>query len=206
MFKILLLPLFSLAAMLNPQGETYKVEGVEISPKAILEIKDKTHDLESVGAGLRFKKVVFVKAKVYVGQLLVSDSSGIIREKSKALDSLSSQKVVVMKMNFLRDVDSSTLEGAFKDSFKANGVSIEEETIKAFLKAVASGGEAKSGKAITIAGELLDGKAIISYEGVDGNVVSIEGPGESRKQIFSLWLGKATDGGVENLQEEILKK
>lgn len=45
----------------------------------------------------------------------------------------------------------------------------------------------------------------MSYEGTNGQIVTIEGPIGFRRQILSLWLGKPTDSGVENLQEGLLK-
>lgn len=206
LFAGLLFPLFSLATMLSGEGSAGTLEGVNLPAKARLEVQGRSTSVTSVGYGLRFKKVVVVKAKVYVGQLLLSEPNSFVREHAKALDSLQSAKAVVMQMHFLRDVEGKTLEEAFRDSFKENKVSLEGEPIQKFLAAVKAGGPAKEGKALIVAGEKVGGKELVTYEGSDGKPITIEGGEGFRRQIFSLWLGEPTDSGVENLQEGLLKQ
>jgi hypothetical protein len=206
MISSLLFPLFSLAALLNSQGPTHNFEGIALPAKADLEVQGRKIALEAAGEGLRFKKVVLIKARVYVGQLFVSDAAVFSREKEKALESLAPMKAVAMQMTFLRNVDANTVQEAFRESFKENKISMDEAPIQKFLAAVKAGGEATENKTLTIASEVVGGKEFVTYEGTNKNPITIEGPGGFRRQIFSLWLGKPTDSGVEHLQEGILKK
>jgi hypothetical protein len=201
----LILPVLSLAALLNGEGDGGALEGVKVPAKARVEVQGRVSNLSSVGVGLRFKKVVFVKAKVYVGQLFLSEPAVLKKNRKEALESLSGAKVAAMQLHFLRDVDAPTVEAAFRDSFKENKISLDQEPIQKFLAAVKAGGGAKEGKTLTVVGEKLGARELVTYEGTDGNPVTVEGPAGFRKEIFALWLGEPTDGGVENLQEGLLK-
>ena len=206
LFASLLFPLLGVAAMISGEGSAGSMEDVSLPAKVRLEVQGRSTSLSSVGFGLRFKKVVLVKAKVYVGQLFLSEPNSFVRDRAKALDSLQSAKAVVMQMHFLRDVEGKTLEEAFRDSLKENKVSIDQEPIQKFLAAVKAGGPAKEGKALVVAGEKVGGKELVTYEGSDGKPITIEGGEGFRRQVFSLWLGEPTDSGVENLQEGLLKQ
>lgn len=201
----LLLPVLSLAALLTGEGERSTLEGVKLPAKARVEVQGRAASLTAVGAGLRYKKVVFVKAKVYVGQLLLSEPAVFKKSHDEALASIAGAKVAALQMHFLRNVDAPTVENAFRESFKENKISLDQEAIQKFLAAVKAGGGAQEGKTLTVVGEKMGAKELVTYEGTNGNSVTIEGGEGFRREIFALWLGKPTDSGVENLQEGILK-
>lgn len=196
-FSFFLLPLVSLAALLDTAEERGVLEGVKLYGKANL---GKTL-LQSVGAGLRYKKVVFVKANVYVGELFVSQPSEF--KSGSMLDSLDGMNAVAMQMTFLRNVDGPTLASAFSDAFEENGVDVKAGAARDFLAAVKAGGPAAEGKGLVVAGSRAGEEETVSYENAQGKVVKITGPRGFRRQVLSLWLGKPVDSGVENLQEGI---
>jgi hypothetical protein len=198
----LLFPLISPAAILETQPGDKALEGVKLAKSA----KFSGKALEQVGAGLRFKKVVFVKAKVYVGELFLDKPADFVRTSEGALASLDKSNALAMQLNFLRDVDAKDVQGAFQDALKENGVNVEDAAVKKFLEAVKAGGGAKEGKTLVVAAERKGGKEIVTYEDSAGKAEAIEGGPGFIRQIFSLWLGKATDSGVENLQAGILGK
>lgn len=198
----LLFPLLASAAILEVAPSEKVLEGVKLAKSA--KFQGKT--LEQVGAGLRFKKVVFVKAKVYVGELFLDKPADFVRTTEGALASLDKSTILAMQLNFLRDVDAKDVQGAFQDALKENGVNVEDAAVKKFLEAVKAGGGAKEGKTLVVAAERKGGKEIVTYEDSAGKAEAIEGGPGFIRQIFSLWLGKATDSGVENLQEGILGK
>ena len=118
MFNLFLIPAISFAALLNPSGAIHKLENVKLPTKVSLTVGTRSSDLISIGEGLRYKKIVFIKTKVYVGQLLSSDESLVIKEKGQILDSLSKQKAVAMQMTFLRDVDVKAIGGHLENLSK----------------------------------------------------------------------------------------
>lgn len=157
------------------------------------------------GAGLRFKKVAFIKAKVYVGELFAVDPAKVKKSADEALASIADQKAIALRMTFLRDVDGEKVSGGFKEALEVNKIALDDVNVKAFLEAVKKGGEAKDKKTLVVVGEkLAGGKEVITYENAAGGVVSIEGGEGWVRKIFSIWFGKIDDSGLESLKKEIL--
>jgi hypothetical protein len=181
------------------------VEGVKVSTSAAAKVTDRSYTLKVVGAGLRYKKVAFVKAKVYVGELMMDAPEKFQKTKDGALGSLSGEKAVAIRMTFLRNVDGEKVSNGFKEALEENKVKLDSASVKGFLDAVKAGGEAKEKTSLVIIGEKLkDGKESVSYESSNGKLVTINGEGGLVKDIFSIWLGKIDDSGLENLKNEIL--
>ena len=82
-----------------------EIENIKVSDEAKATIGDRNYALKLVGAGLRYKKVAFIKAKVYVGEFFVDAPEKIHRDSSKALSSLENIKAAAIRMTFLRDVE-----------------------------------------------------------------------------------------------------
>lgn len=192
------------AALVTADKAGGTVEKVTLSKTATADIDGASQALQAVGAGLRAKKVVFVNVKVYVGELFVSSLENF--KKADALSSLKDQKAVAIQLHFLRDVDSENVQKSFKEALEANKVNTQDSSIQQFLDAVIKGGEAKSGKALTILGaKSADGGESVSYETTSGNISQIKGSEGFIQNIFSIWLGKPSDDGVAKLKKEILK-
>lgn len=207
LFSLLILLSLSIhakAALIIADKAGGTLEKVSLSKTATADIDGASHSLQVVGAGLRAKKVVFVNVKVYVGELFVSSLEGF--KKADPLTSIKDQKAIAIQLHFLRDVDSENVRKSFKEALEANKVNIQDSSIQQFLESVAKGGEAKSGKALTILGfKHSDGSESISYETTSGNVSQIKGSEGFVQNIFSIWLGKPSDDGVASLKKEILK-
>lgn len=204
LFTLFSLSLHAQAALITADKSGGALEKVTLSKSATADIDGTSQTLQAVGAGLRAKKVVFVNVKVYVGELFVSSLESF--KKVDALASVKDQKAVAIQLHFLRDVDSENVRKSFKEALEANKVNIQDSSIQQFLESVAKGGEAKSGKALTILGfKHSDGSESISYETTSGNVSQIKGNEGFIQNIFSIWLGKPSDDGVASLKKEILK-
>jgi len=193
------------AAVLASTPGAREVEGVKIAEAAKASVGDRTHSLKLVGAGLRFKKVAFIKAKVYVGELFADAPEKVSKSAGEVLGSLDGQKAVAVRMTFLRDVDGEKVSGGFKDGLEENKVSLSDPAVRMFLEAVKLGGEAKEKTSLTVLGEkLAGGKEAVTYEGSSGKVVTVTGEPGLVRNVFSIWLGKMSDSGLENLKSEIL--
>lgn len=193
------------AALLTTEGDGGFVEKVKLPASASLSVDGETVKLTAVGSGLRVKKVVFVNVQVYAGQLFVSNLGTFKKSEAEALGAVKEQKAVAIQMHFLRDVDAENVQKSFKDALKINGINTEDTSIKEFLEAVTKGGEAKKGKALTVAGHKTKDGETLSYENTEGQIVHIKGPSGLVEKIFSIWLGKPADDGVAQLKKSILK-
>ncbi|WP_413581428.1 chalcone isomerase family protein [Bdellovibrio sp. HCB288] len=192
------------AALLKTEVGSNKMEKVALSTAATTTVDGEEVKLSEVGAGLRAKKVVFVNVKVYIGELFVADIAKF--KKAEPLSSVKDQKAIAIQLHFLRDVDAENVQKSFKEALTANSVDLSDASIKQFLDAVSQGGEAKSGKAITILGtRLKDGNEKISYETTSGPTTEIKGSAGFIEKIFSIWLGNPSDDGVAQLKKSILK-
>ena len=193
------------ASILTSASEGKDVEGVKVSSEAKVAIYSRNYNLKLAGAGLRYKKVAFIKAKVYVGELFVDAPEKLKRDSNGALASLAEMKAVAIRMTFLRDVDGEKVSNGFKEALETNQVKLESPALKGFLDAVKAGGEAKDNKPLVILAEKLPGgKESVSYENAAGKVVTVQGDTGLMRDVFSIWLGKVDDSGLENLQKQIL--
>ncbi|MGE3263323.1 MAG: hypothetical protein AB7K68_16200 [Bacteriovoracia bacterium] len=207
--KTLLFTLFCLlplahgaAPQLSPGDQ--KIEDIALSDTGDFPVRSGTVKLQRISAGLRYKKVVFVKAKVYVAQLFGSDPGKFKRSETDALPSLKEQKNVAIHLTFLRGVDAETIQKAYLDGVRENGFSAEEPGVKEFLAAAGAGGDGKEGSIIAISAERMkDGTEHISYVGPNGKTSEIDGPAGLIAKVFSIFLGKTTDSGLESLKKDL---
>lgn len=193
------------ATILSFQAGNAEIEKVKLSSSASGNVEGKNLKLSSVGAGLRYKKVAFVKAKVYVGELFVDDPAKLIRSSEGAVASIDQLKAIAIRMIMMREVDAKKMSAAFEEGLKENGISLDKQEIRAFLSAVQAGSEAKEGKAAMVLGLKLDGgdEAIV-YEDCEGKTSTLRGESGFIRSIFSIWLGKMNDSGLENLRKGLL--
>lgn len=195
----------AIAGLLQVSLGTREIEGVKISQEAKATVAERSYALKTVGAGLRSKKVAFFKAKVYVGELLLDAPEKFQPTLPGALPSVDLQKALAMRLTFLREVEGEKVSRSFRDALEENQVNLESPEIKAFLAAVPTGGEAKEKSTLVIFGERFGaGKESVSFEGPNGKLVTIPGGTGFVRSVFSIWLGKMADSGLEHLKNEIL--
>ncbi|MGZ3794311.1 MAG: chalcone isomerase family protein [Bdellovibrio sp.] len=191
--------------VLTLEGEDKTIENVKIAKSGVIENNGQKLAVNLVGAGLRSKKVLIANVKVYVAQLLASDPTKFIRTESEALHSLENMQGVAIQMHFLRTVDAEKVQVSFQDALIANQADLKSPSIKAFLNAVAKGGDAIEGKNLTIVAlKNSDGTESVIYENSVGQVQKITGPVGLNTQVLSIWMGKAADAGVQDLKTQIL--
>lgn len=193
------------AGILQLEKGTRSVEGVNISKSAQATLNGKTETLGTVGAGLRWKKVLLAKVKVYVAQVLVSSPDRFVKKDHDALKSLEDSETVAMQLTFLRTVDAPTVQSSFHEALSVNNVDIENAAIKKFLTAVAQGGDATSGNSMTIVLQKhSDGTESLIYEDCNGKQSKVDGEKGLTQKIMSIWLGTPADAGVASLKADIL--
>jgi hypothetical protein len=111
-----------------------------------------------------------------------------------------------MTLTFRRDVDAEQIQGAFQDGFAANDIDATSGQIADFLDAALKSGVAKTGKTMTFVGEkLADGTTAMTFESAQGDSFTIHGDKNFIRQVMSLWLGVASDSGLEAAKKDILR-
>lgn len=182
------------------------VEGVSVAQEANVNLNNQAIPVSVIGAGLRTKKVLIAKVKVYVAELLSSDASKFVRADGKALASLEESRTIALRMTFLRDVEAEKVQTSFKEALATNQVNTNDAAVSQFLAAVSNGGEAKSGKSLVIVTQKnADGSESVSYEDTNGKVTTVAGTKGLSAKIMSIWLGKPSDDGVANLKAQIIQ-
>ncbi|WP_374001053.1 chalcone isomerase family protein [Bdellovibrio bacteriovorus] len=203
--SLLMLSLSSNAALLQLEKGTRTIEGVNVAKSAQGALDNKKIELGSVGAGLRWKKVLLMKVKVYVAQLLISSPERFVRKSTEALKSLEDSESVAIQLSFLRSVDADTVQSSFRDALSANKVDMQNPSVKTFLDAVRMGGDADAGASLTIlVTKHSDGSESLIYEDTAGHQTRINGDKGLAHKIFSIWLGTPADDGVASLKNDIL--
>lgn len=193
------------AGILSTTPGSRTIEDVKIAQEGKVTIENQDIPVSIIGAGLRKKKVAIAQVKVYIAELLSSDASKFVRTESEALASLDQSRTIALRMNFVRGVDAATVQTSFSEGFAANSISVADSSVSAFLSAVRNGGDAVSGKALTVVAQKnADKSETIYYEDSNGKVTSIQGAEGFSKKVLSLWLGKGADAGVDALRQQII--
>lgn len=192
------------AAAWEGQASGQELEGVKLSASLTRVVDGETLTFTSVGKGLRVKKVVFVKAKVYVAELFFTNPEKFVKSSAEALSSLEASKGVAVKITFLRDVDSGAFVSAFRDGWKANQLSEQDPFLKIFLEKVKELGDQKKSSDLVVAAILAGKNEKVFLNSSSGPNFEMDAKPEDRKKLFSLWLGKTSDSGLEDLQKELL--
>ena len=177
-----------------------------LSGSVTADVSTRSTPLKLLGAALRRKKVAIVKIPVYVIELYGTDVADFNRTEDGALASLKSEQTVAVQLHFLRDVDAGQVQSAFQDSLAANNVDQTQTDIVNFLSAVVKCGPAQNGKTYTIVGEkLADGSEVVSYQGTQGDPVSIAGPAGFVSEVMSIWLGNPADAELGSAKSDLLR-
>lgn len=159
--------------------------------------------LQSVGQGLRRKKVAFMKFDVYTAELFISDPKSY--DKALKFESLSKQSLVGIKVNFLRDVESTKVIDAFEQSLKKNQAQLDSAGIKDFLEQFRKYGDVKKGQGLIVVG---NSKSVYLKIGEMANKLDLQKLTDAPdlfKNIFSIWLGVPVDDQLQDMQNSIFK-
>lgn len=182
------------------------IAGVNLSGSVTTSVEGRTSELKLFGAALRQKTIVVIPVNVYVVQIYGNDPAKMARTNDGVLASIDSQQTVAVTLTFRRDVDAEQIQTAFQDGFDANGVDQTSNQIAGLLDAALKSDVAKNGKVMTFVCEkLADGTTAVTFEGTQGNPVTIHGDKNFIHQVMTLWLGVAADNGLEAMKKDILR-
>ncbi|MDG0815752.1 chalcone isomerase family protein [Bdellovibrio svalbardensis] len=193
------------ASLLKLEKGPRTVEGINISQSADAIVGDQSVHLGTVGAGVRWKKILLAKLKVYVAQLMVESPDRFIKKDKEALKSLDDSSTVAIQLTFLRTVDAPTVQNSFRDALMANKIDLSHDAVKTFLSAVKNGGDATSGNSLTILIQKhSDGTETLVYEDSTGMQTQVQSDKGLTQKILAIWLGTPSDDGVASCKSDLL--
>ncbi len=183
---------------LNPSDT--KLKGVTLATSA----EAAGFVMPNEASGLRVKYVLIKGVPVYVLQIFALDPSSIVKTPNgtEMLDTLSVQRALAVRMDFVYDVSADQVYTGFVDSFSANHVDLNKPHISSFLNAVKNGGAAPVGSSMSfLLTKSENGNDTMTFENPEGGVTTIEGPGFAH-EFFSMWLGliSPNDRGLKELR------
>lgn len=179
------LSLIVLALVLNQSFALAPIEEVTIS--------DTYQSLPLLGAGLRNKKVAFLKFKVYVASVFAKNESAWNDPKAD----------IAIRLDFLRNIPNEKIIDSFSSSLRTNDVDLNTPEMKRLFELVKKNGDIKEKQALTIVGKRGKTEQLILTLST-GETETIEGKPGLVKNFFSIWFGKMDDSGLESLRDSIL--
>ncbi len=200
------------AAILNVTPSTNKIDDVTLGSKAVATTEGKSTNLDFIAGGKRIKKILVVKANVYVAQLFVDQKDKFSKTPKEAdletdltsLNSVSNLGVVALKLDFLRDLSADKIVDSFEDALKSNKLDVAtNEGLKKVLAAVKKGGAVAQGDSIAIVGVNGAAQDKLFVENSKGVAEVVEGDSKLVENMFSIWLGIPADSGLERLKGEL---
>ncbi len=197
-------------ALLKATGEVKKtVENVSVNAGAVATLLNgQSINLTTLGAGLRSKKVLFINAKVYVGQLLTDNASQVKLDSSELLTQLNNNNANAFTMTFVRSVSADQLMTAFREGFNANNIDMNTPAIQGLLNAISVGGDINTNDVLVfLLTKNADGTETLSFQNQKGVVTSLAGGADKSlaSKILALWIGQGADSGVTELKKQILQ-
>jgi hypothetical protein len=206
MTKILVLSMLAVLAaplcvkaepMLAPGPSSKTINSVPIYDAATARISDQSFALTGKASALRAKVPMFQPIPKYVVQMLVPDGAAYdassvctngVPNADNALKALESQKLVVVRLDFVANISDGESGTTFSDSFAANGVDETAPAIKQFLGLVSVDVTLKDSWTIAIERN-VDGNDVLAFENANG-VVSKLFEANLMRRIMSVWIGE----------------
>lgn len=153
------------------------------------------------GAGVRVKKVVLIKANVYVATSYAEDPKAV--QAGDPLEGFRKSRTRALQLTFLRDVSASKVRDAFRDSLKENDVDPAKAPI-ADLLAKLDLDLPEKGK-LTFVGVTGAGDDKLVVELPNDKQITVSGKGLV-DDFWKIWFGKPADGGLESLKTDLAGK
>jgi hypothetical protein len=207
LFLSVLLPLSAHSALLETKPGDRVIEEVKLAKEATLKLPSgKSIELKPYVTGLRRKKVALFWAKVYVGQVFAADRPPAPKTIDEAYETLSKQSAVAVTLSFVRHVTADKMISAFEDAFAANGIDVKADaSVKPLFEMLKKGGEMNDKQTMTVAiARGPEASETLLFDNGKGEVQSAAVEKGAGAKILKLWLGKASDSGVERLQKQFL--
>lgn len=198
------------ADLLTLTPSTDKISNVTLSQSAIASANGADVTLTNVASGLRKKYLAIFGTSVYVAQILAAQPELYVKstDGNTSLESLATQTVVAVRLDFVYNVSADKVYNAFLDALKENAVDLTTPAIADFLSYVQNGGDAANGSSMTfLMVKNADGTETLTYEDPKMAVKSVTGGEGFSQQILSMWLGdiSSNDKGLKELKAELVK-
>lgn len=193
------------ANLLTFEASDRQINEVPIYSTTNMKVSDKSIKLNHVGSGLRIKKIVFLKIKVYVASIFVSNLPSVKRTESEALNSIAAQPASAIKLQFTYDVDQKKIREALEESLQANGFDPADPQINRLMELIQAGGDFKKGSTLMLGfTKDTDGYETIYIQDASGKVSVLPNGKGLIKKVYSMWLGEPPDDGLANLKKDLI--
>lgn len=194
------------AVTIKTQAAAEKFEDVTLLEKATLEIDTTKSELNKVSHGLR-KKAVFglVPVRVYVLELLASNSAKLEKTEDGFLKSLPASGPVLLHITFLRDLPGTKISEAFKEGLESNGIKTLSPELENVLKEIATIKEFKKNESFSIAIAWKEKEATIYMQQTGAEIKMVSGASEFADNFLSIWFGKPSDSRLGDLKKNLIK-
>lgn len=198
------------ADLMSLQPATDKINGVTLSSTAVVSVDGADVTLTNVASGLRKKYLAIFGTPVYVAQVFAAQPELYTKSANgnTSLDSLATQTVVSVRLDFVFNVSADKVYNAFVDALKENNVDMSTGAVADFLSYVQNGGDASKGDSMTfLMVKNADGTETLTYEDPEMAIKTVTGPAGFSQQILAMWLGNisSNDKGLKELKAELVK-
>lgn len=202
-------PAFATQSVIKFVPGTQTLDGVNVSKGATVTVAGQQVALTTVAAGIRQHTVLFFHPDIYVGQLLVSNPSVLVKTDADFLPSSDHVNVGAIVMNFVYShVTMGQIFSAYRDALNKNNVNTSAADFSGpngFFGLVRQEGDAHKGQTVTL---LLSrdssGKETLTYDNGKGVVKNMTGAPGFLHSIYSIWLGAPADSDIAKLKSEWL--
>lgn len=200
-------PLLLFVALLNFNMAEQSYLGVQLATSGKDSLTGKT--LYNSGYGLTTKRIGVVHVKIAINQVFLETPEALVRTNDGVSASLNSVGDIVMRVTFLRSVDSNLIKSNIDNAISENISSEEYPTYKEDIDMVSnvllSEGFINARSSITFVvhpkGQTVD------YENSRGSVYSLKYKAKGFAQkLMGVWFGnQATEEGI-HLKNELLQE
>jgi hypothetical protein len=195
---------------LKPTNPPTSNTGVALSSGGSASLSGFNFPVTTVGQALRVKN----GSKVYVGQLMVSDTSRYVKTVAGALSSLDNEQSVALVMNFIMFVPTFMVTSDFKAAAQLNNVVATDPDIAPFMDFVSLAGGIgfRNGSQFTMFftknnnGTLtLAVEVKMSATDTAPTTKTLALSPQGLHKILSMWLGQPADSGLGDFQTALMK-
>lgn len=146
-FTILFSTVIASADLMTLVPGADKINGVTVSTSAVVAVGGADVSLTNVASGLRKKYLAIFGTPVYVAQIFAAQPEQFVKstDGNTSLESLATQTVVSVRLDFVFNVSADKVYNAFVDALKENGVDMSSGAVAEFLSYVQNGGDAANG-------------------------------------------------------------
>lgn len=189
------------AAVLQNGPEEAKHYGVQVYSKTNFDVKGTTGEMNLVNWALRAAMGGAIQVGVY--EFFLSDLNSFARDEDKALESLSTQPAVAMRITYVGSFTSEQMYPRVKAVIVANEMQNDPVVIE--LMKIYENMDVQRGQVTEyLLYKNTDGTESLVFVDATGKSHRYSGPAGLMTTIFKLWLGKTLDADAAKTKTHLI--